>query len=51
MPGDEDDWRWLPVEVVEEDEAETFLEDLNERCCIPKPRSIADRLQTLVNYP
>ncbi len=50
MPGNEEDWRWLPVEVVEENESETFLEDLNERCCIPKPRSIADRLQTLVNY-
>lgn len=44
MPGDE--WRWLPIEVVAEEEAASFLEALDEVCAIPKPRSIAHRLAT-----
>lgn len=42
MSGDE--WRWLPIEVVAEEEAASFLETLDEACAIPKPRSIAHRL-------
>ncbi|GIK36941.1 MAG: hypothetical protein BroJett011_07740 [Chloroflexota bacterium] len=36
--------RWLPIEVIAEENAETFLEILDEACAIPKPRSIAHRL-------
>jgi hypothetical protein len=44
QPGDR--FRWLPLEVIEEDEVETFLEALDEACAIPKPRSIAKALAT-----
>ncbi len=41
--------RWLPIEVIAEEEVESYLEVLNERCAIPKPRSIAHLLDhTLV---
>lgn len=33
--------RWLPVEIIAEKEADAFLELLDTRCAIPKPRSIA----------
>ena len=39
MPGDE--WRWLPIEVIAEDQVETFLEQLEEVCAIPKPQPIS----------
>ena len=40
--------RWLAIEEVEDDQVQAFLEELDERCAIPKPRSIADKLdQTL----
>lgn len=32
--------RWLPIEVIEDDQVEAFLEKLNEACDIPKPRSV-----------
>jgi len=32
--------RWLPVEVVADEAAEAFLEELDKRCYIPKPRPI-----------
>lgn len=38
-PGDR--FRWLPIEVIEEDQVEAFLEELNEACAIPKPRPIS----------
>jgi len=38
MPGDAAHWRWLPIEVIEAEQAEAYLEQLNERCCIPKPQ-------------
>jgi hypothetical protein len=38
QPGDR--FRWLPVEVVAEEEVEAFLEALDEACAIPKPRPI-----------
>ena len=41
--------RWLEIEHIPDHLTETFLEELDERCAIPNPRSIADRLnQTLV---
>ena len=41
--------RWLDIEQIADDQTETFLEELDDRCAIPKPRSIADKLdQTLV---
>ena len=47
IPANED-LRWLPVEEVADDQAEAYLEELDHRCAIPKPRSIADKLdQTL----
>lgn len=36
--------QWLPVQTVADEEAEVFLEALNEACAIPKPRSIKQRL-------
>lgn len=33
---DNDDLRWLPVEVIEENEVEAYLEKLDETCGIPK---------------
>ena len=36
--------RWLDIVKVEDDQAETFLEELDERCAIPKPRSIRDSI-------
>jgi hypothetical protein len=39
-----DELRWLPVEVIEEEEVEAFLAALDEACAIPKPRSIAHAL-------
>lgn len=37
-------WRWQLIEEVAAEEAEAFLEALNEACAIPKPRSIAHKL-------
>lgn len=45
MPGDE--WRWLPIEVIAEEEVESFLEALDEACAIPKPQPIS-MAETLV---
>jgi hypothetical protein len=43
-----DSFRWLAMEEVEDDQAEAFLKELDERCAIPQPRSIAEQLnQTL----
>jgi hypothetical protein len=42
QPGDQ--FRWLPVEEIEDEQSTTFLEELDKRCAIPKPHSIADRL-------
>ncbi len=39
-----DGLRWLPIEVIAEEEVESFLEALDEACDIPKPRSIAHTL-------
>jgi hypothetical protein len=33
--------RWLPIEVIAEEEVESFLAALDETCAIPKPRPIA----------
>ncbi len=33
--------RWLPIEVIEENQVESYLEALNEACAIPKPRPIS----------
>ncbi len=41
-PGD--GLRWLPIEVIAEEEVEPFLEALDETCDIPRPRSIAHAL-------
>jgi len=30
--------RWLAIETIPDDERETFLEKLDERCCIPRPQ-------------
>jgi hypothetical protein len=43
--------RWLAVEKVENDRAEVFLKELDERCVIPKPRSIADKLDKTLAGP
>lgn len=32
--------RWLPTEVIAADQVETYLENLDERCAIPRPRSM-----------
>ena len=32
--------RWLALEVIEAGQVEAYLEELDERCAIPKPRSI-----------
>jgi hypothetical protein len=43
-----DSLRWLAIEEVEDAQAEAFLKELDERCAIPQPRSIAEQLnQTL----
>ena len=43
-----DSLRWPAIEEVEDDQAEAFLKELDERCAIPQPRSIAEQLnQTL----
>jgi hypothetical protein len=41
-PGD--GLRWLPIEAIAKEAAEAFLASLDERCGIPKPRSIAQAL-------
>lgn len=33
--------RWSPIETIEEERVETFLEELDEACAIPKPRPIS----------
>jgi hypothetical protein len=33
--------RWLPIAVVEADQVETYLEQLDEACAIPKPQPIS----------
>ena len=40
--------RWLPVEEVEDAHSEAFLEELDERCAIPKPRSVRDKVNKTV---
>ena len=35
-----EEWRWLPIEMVAEEEAEAILEALDDACDIPKPRPI-----------
>lgn len=39
-----DGLRWLPIEIIAEQNAKSFLEVLDEACAIPKPGSIAHRL-------
>lgn len=39
-----DDLRWLPVQVIEEDGVASFLAALDEACAIPTARSIAQVL-------
>jgi hypothetical protein len=41
LPLDGQTMRWLPVEVIEADQVEAFLAELDEKCAIPKPRSIS----------
>lgn len=36
--------QWLEIVEVEDDRSESFLEELDARCAIPKPRSIKDSL-------
>ena len=36
-----DDLRWMPIEVIDKDQVEAYLEELNEACVIPKPRPIS----------
>ena len=36
--------RWLNIEVIEEEQAETYLDMLDQICYIPKPRSIRNLL-------
>ncbi len=33
--------RWLPIEVIEPDQTEAYLEALDEACAIPKPRKVS----------
>lgn len=42
--------RWLPIEVIADEAVEAFLTNLDERCGIPKPRSIAQALVTQPNF-
>jgi hypothetical protein len=35
---DGDRMRWLDIETIPDDQRETFLEQLDERCCIPRPQ-------------
>ena len=39
QPGDR--FRWLSIEVIDDDQVETFLEELDEACAIPKPRPVS----------
>lgn len=39
-----DDRRWLPVQVLQEEAAASLLAALDETCAIPKARSIAQSL-------
>jgi hypothetical protein len=32
--------RWLPIEIIEEDQVESYLEALDEACAIPKSQPI-----------
>lgn len=41
MPLDGQTMPWLPIEVIEEKQVESYLEALNEVCAIPKPRPIS----------
>jgi hypothetical protein len=41
LPLDGQTMRWLPIEVIEEDQVEAFLEELDAACDIPKPRPIS----------
>jgi len=33
-----DSMRWLDIETIPDNKRETFLEKLDERCCIPRPQ-------------
>ena len=39
LPLDGQTMRWLEIEVITDDQAELFLEKLDEACAIPRPRS------------
>lgn len=41
-PGDE--MRWLPIEEIPDNQVEVYLEALDEKCAIPKPRPITQAL-------
>ncbi len=36
-----DNLRWLPIEVIKSDQAEAYLETLDEACAIPKPGKVS----------
>ena len=38
QPGEK--FRWLPIEVITDGEADTFLDALNEQCAIPRPKNV-----------
>lgn len=40
--------RWLDIVEVKDDQSEVFLEELDERCAIPKPRSVRDKVNKTV---
>ena len=35
---------WLPLEVIAAEQVEAYLEELDDRCAIPKPRSVRDKV-------
>ncbi len=36
-----DQMRWLPIEVIQPDQSEAYLETLNQACAIPKPGKVS----------
>ena len=37
---DNDVLKWQPIEIIEDSEAEAYVESLNEACYIPDPRKL-----------
>jgi len=38
--------RWLPIEIIDDDQAEAYLDELDQTCSIPYPRLVTKTIST-----